>query len=249
MTFEHTSPAPSSPLAGTPPSLTSNSGTATPQRTNTLVIAQLPPTFFEAIVLDTLRRHFGTYGSIYAWAPLKSFARIILVYYSEDDAEQAKDACDRLLVGPSEDSPAALLRVYRADRTTIVVNEAEYDNIHLRPPKLEKNFLISPPGSPPVGWEPILEHPPNATPLAEDLMTALRHLQLQEEHRDRPPGVEVLLEPEDGVGISVYVEDCDGGEGGASAVEEDWNYGETSPARAQWRPMPTSMPPTMHVGA
>ena len=54
-------------------------------------------------MLDTLRRHFGTYGPIYAWAPLKSFARIILVYYSEDDAEQAKDACDRLLVGPSED--------------------------------------------------------------------------------------------------------------------------------------------------
>jgi hypothetical protein len=56
--------------------------------------------------------------------------------------------------------PPIKLRVYRADPNPLlpmesddVVPEANY----LRPPAIEKNFLISPPGSPPVGWEPIKE--------------------------------------------------------------------------------------------
>lgn len=50
-------------------------------------------------MLDALRDHFATYGPVYAWAPLKSFYRIIVVYHSEDDAEHAKESCDRLIVG------------------------------------------------------------------------------------------------------------------------------------------------------
>lgn len=37
----------------------------------------------------------------------------------------------------------------------------------------DRNFLISPPGSPPVGWEPIREDPPNRDTLADDLIRAL----------------------------------------------------------------------------
>ncbi|OSX56251.1 hypothetical protein POSPLADRAFT_1160509 [Postia placenta MAD-698-R-SB12] len=244
--------SPSAPSSPTPPSLTSNSGPPTPQRTNTLIITQLPPAFFESVVLETMHHHFATYGSIYAWAPIKSFARIVLVYYSEDDAEHAKQECDYLIVGSHNETPVTTLRVFRADPTPIVsvTGETRNGNIYLRPPEHEKNFLISPPGSPPVGWEPIREEPPNATPLAEDLIAALRRLQLQEEQRNKVPGVEVLLEPQDGVGIGVYVEDCDGGEGGAAVEEEeqDWAYGELSPARAKWKPIPTALPP-MSVAA
>ncbi|KAH9930832.1 Calcipressin-domain-containing protein [Fomitopsis serialis] len=227
-----------------PPSLTSNSGSPSPRRTNTLVITQLPATFFEPVVLEALQHHFATYGPIYAWAPLKSFYRIILVYRSEDDAEHAKESCDHLIVGSIDDrwaplhtcyiptrtdcvcSPAVTLRVFRADPTTILTPSGSGEgNMYLRPPEQEKNFLISPPGSPPVGWEPIREEPPNPTPLADDLMTALKRLQIQEESRHRGPGPAVLLEPEDGVGISVYVEDCGDGEG------------------ARWTPAPTALPP------
>ena len=99
-----------------------------------------------------------------------------------------------------------------------------------------------------MGWEPIREEPPNATPLADDLMVALRKLELQAaQHQHRRVGsMEVLLEPEDGVGISVYVEDCDGGDGGAP-MEEDWAYGESSPMRAKWKPLPTALPPSIPV--
>lgn len=47
---------------------------------------------------------------------------------------------------------------------------------HLLPPITDRNFLISPPGSPPIGWEPIKEDPPNRETLAVDLMEALRKL-------------------------------------------------------------------------
>lgn len=54
---------------------------------------------------------------------------------------------------------------------------------HLPVPTTDRNFLISPPGSPPVGWEPIREDPPNTNTLADDLMRALGSL------RDRGLGV------------------------------------------------------------
>lgn len=135
-------------------------------------------------------------------------------------------------------SSQIILRVYRADPNPLlpvaaadVVPEANY----LRPPAVEKNFLISPPGSPPVGWEPIKEEPPNATPLADDLMAALRKLQVHEGHAS---GTEVLIEPHDG-GVGIYVENCDDD---VDIAEEDWVYGESAPARAKWRPV-TALPP------
>lgn len=56
-------------------------------------------------------------------------------------------------------------------------NQPEVDpKDRLRPPDLQKNFFISPPGSPPVGWEQTVEDPPNRASLAEDLSRRLRFL-------------------------------------------------------------------------
>jgi len=46
----------------------------------------------------------------------------------------------------------------------------------LEPPVLEKNWLISPPGSPKEGWVQIEEDPPNSVTLHEDIQSALDRL-------------------------------------------------------------------------
>lgn len=129
--------------------------------------------------------------------------------------------------------------MYRADPSPILDENSLPDYLHA--PAIEKNFLISPPGSPPVGWEQIREEPPNATPLADDLVAALRKLQLKSKPIEG--GLEILLDPSDG-GVGVYVEDCDGGEdGGRVDVEDEWVYGQTAPARDKWKAIPTALPP------
>ena len=84
------------------PSLTMSSPVS-PQRTNTLVITRLPPHFFEHIVQQALKSHFSTYGPLHTWAPIKGLARVIMVYFSEEDAEMAKESNDGLVFGETTD--------------------------------------------------------------------------------------------------------------------------------------------------
>ncbi|KAI0344986.1 Calcipressin [Trametopsis cervina] len=224
------------------PELTA-SETPTYSKTNTLVITSLPPSFFAPLVLEALRIHFESYGEIHTWAPLRAFARIMVVYYDEEAVELAKETCDNLRVEETDASPPVLLRVFRADPTPLEqLNNPDL----LRPPQLEKNFLISPPGSPPVGWEQIREEPPNNTPLADDLMVALRKLQIERDGLGKG-GIEILIEPDESVGISICVEDCSTDEPQSDISEPmtEWAYGLRGAAKPppQMKPTRTAMPP------
>jgi hypothetical protein len=57
-------------------------------------------------------------------------------------------------------------------------NPSNPDPNRLVPPAHPRNFLVSPPGSPPEGWEPIIEDAPNGETLAQDLIKALDALQV-----------------------------------------------------------------------
>lgn len=143
--------------------------------------------------------------------------------------------------------PNVVLRVYRGDPTSIEAPAHGPDGIYLCPPEIEKNFLISPPGSPPVGWEPIQEDPPNSSPLADDLIAALKQLQLLDARGTRGP--EVVLPADESHGIEVYVEDCDGGnDGGRELAEDEWVYGETSSVRNVYTRPPATHRPPISVG-
>ncbi|WVR08482.1 hypothetical protein IAU60_005537 [Kwoniella sp. DSM 27419] len=95
-----------------------------------------------------------------------------------------------------------ILRLHYLPHTPLNVDQA---SLHLAPPALPHNFLISPPGSPPEGWEPVQEDAPNTAILAEDLQRALEALQLNSGGGQRG-GKEVILEEG---GVRVEVEDTD----------------------------------------
>lgn len=80
------------------------------------------------------------------------------------------------------------LRVYAGPNTPdYLLQDAEHSEKHLPVPVTDKNFLISPPGSPPVGWEPIHEDPPNTVTLADDLMRALENLAMEQKLDESQP--------------------------------------------------------------
>jgi calcipressin-2 len=87
-----------------PTLVASTPATEPSKRTNTLVLTQLPLPFFHPRVMDALRNHFESHGKIRAWAPLQSFARVIVVYESEDSADGAKTYCDGLEVGATPET-------------------------------------------------------------------------------------------------------------------------------------------------
>ncbi|KAG8895460.1 carbohydrate-binding module 1 protein, partial [Tulasnella sp. 417] len=189
--------------------------------TNTLILASLPTSFFHAEVLAALRAHFEGYGALHSWAPLKGFSRVVMVYYNVDDAGKAKVECDQMVLADEQGKVISTpLRVYRGTHTELF---SEADRLPV--PHAPHNFLVSPPGSPPVGWEPAEEEPPNTDALAADLVAALERLQL---NRARPmkDGVQLIMSPDDDEesqdvmmddgsspparqGLTVFLEDAD----------------------------------------
>jgi hypothetical protein len=239
-----------------------------PHSTNTLIVPSLPPSFFDPLVLHALRDLFTSYGQLHSWAPLRGLGRIILVYWDERNAEDAKLGTDGLSLGTDsnvwvatvqhchlywfESRPAFVMRVFRGAPTPTQATEPA----RLTVPPLEKNFLISPPGSPPVGWEPVIEDPPNRNTLASDLVEALRRLQLS-----REGGVEVLVSEGEGGVPAVHLEgewDDEESRGGGSGigmvkatVASMGGSGVATPVGAGWldgervsvQKIPTARPP------
>lgn len=88
-----------------------------------------------------------------------------------------RGVCTFLLFCLSDFGNRTYIRVYYGPYTS--EDQLQHpQSTSLTVPPLDKNFLISPPGSPPVGWEQIKEDPPNTETLAADLMSALQDLQL-----------------------------------------------------------------------
>ncbi|WVO20336.1 uncharacterized protein IAS62_001630 [Cryptococcus decagattii] len=220
--------------------------------TNTLALLLPHPTLFAPPVLDLLRAHYAHFGRIAHWAPVKCFGRVIVVFETEEEAEHAKRQGDWLRldvpVGGDEDVDAdrLLLRLHYLAPSTLNPDPA---TTHLAPPPLSHNFLISPPGSPPEGWEPALEEAPNRTILPEDLQRALETLELNSGNKT-DDGKEIIL---DEGGVRVQVEDTTKQEryrGADCDMEETlesgagaWNLPSQSGQSRQSRIIPTAMPP------
>ena len=114
-----------------------------------------------------------------------------LTQESESSCQQFLDSVDRFV--------KMVNRNQGKTSTTTTTTIKDPNDVYLHPPALEKQFLISPPASPPVGWKPVDE----AQPLMNvELLSALASLTPGEAHELHPqsesqPGIVVHICEED----------------------------------------------------
>lgn len=133
---------------------------------NTLLVTNLTHVeVFRPDNLQIIKDLVNAAATIHSWAPLKSFRRIIVSFYDEESAIRIKQILD------GEEIMGERVKVYFGHPTSIEPKEA-----HLNLPDAGKLFFISPPPSPPHGWEMKLEDAPNKLVHAEDLAEALAKL-------------------------------------------------------------------------
>lgn len=179
----NTKPSDSPPLTGSPPSSLSKKRSRSPLSldlttlpplttpsppSNTLLITRLSdPKIFHPASLATVRQHLNDIAPLNSFSPLKSMQRIIVSFYDDDSAIRVRQAIDGTAF--SEDSVA---KCYFGEPTPVGDAEKKY----LDRPDAGRLFFISPPPSPPVGWEMRAEDPPNKQVHAQDLASKLKNL-------------------------------------------------------------------------
>ncbi|KAL1305177.1 hypothetical protein AAFC00_002098 [Neodothiora populina] len=142
---------------------------------NTLIITNLDdPAIFTAANLASIRQALDDQNTLYSFSPLKSFRRIICSFYTIEAATEVRQKLD------GETVLGHRIRVYFGQETKLVESEDQ----HLKAPHAGKLFFISPPPSPPHGWESREEEPPNKDVHADDLAAALHRLNAHSSSND-----------------------------------------------------------------
>ncbi|KAL2160849.1 hypothetical protein VTH06DRAFT_1046 [Thermothelomyces fergusii] len=142
---------------------------------NTLIFTNLQcRDIFAPDNLQQIRDLISQTARIHAFSPLKSLSRIIVSFYSDEDAIKVRQIWD------GEAIMGERCRVYFGQPTPL---STQPDNLAL--PDAGKLFFISPPPSPPHGWEQRMEDAPNKMVHAEDLAQALARLK---QHNTDPTG-------------------------------------------------------------
>lgn len=182
---------------------------------NTLLFTNLTDLdVFRQDNLATIRNLIAASAFIHAFCPLKSFGRIVVSFFDEESAVRVRSIWD------GEAILGHRVRVYFGKHTPV---NARPD--HLALPDAGKLFFISPPPSPPHGWEMRLEDAPNKLVHADDLAAALAKLHHTEGtdaesadspaqsptepngHRRRSRSSTLIYRPDDGNMPAVVVED------------------------------------------
>ncbi|XP_066912979.1 calcipressin-1-like [Clytia hemisphaerica] len=147
-----------------------------------LIVRNLPENIF---IDDNIKKDFEelftNFGTAY-FTFLPGFRRVIVNFVNKDDALKAKGSLHE------KDYKDCCMKVFFKEEAKKLGED------FLKLPKAEKLFLISPPASPPVGWEQIQEDPPVVN---YELLSAVAKLEI--------PGkpVELVKKTEDIPGIIV----------------------------------------------
>ncbi|GAO47948.1 Calcipressin-domain-containing protein [Saitoella complicata NRRL Y-17804] len=228
--------------------------------TNTLLLTNLAPEVFDSAHLTALRSLVeelaAADGKLETWAPIRSFRRIVVVFSGESEvagqegveaAAKVRGVLDGDVVGGER------IRVYYGEHTPFTHHHSSSSpsshKDELEVPGRDKQFLISPPPSPPVGWTSREEDAPNRDvhhdSHAGDLLAALARFKSSasansfaddegdtktvglglglglEEVKEAP--VLRLREP-DGEQPGIVVEDWDGKTASGSASDNDEGF-------------------------
>ncbi|CAB3369260.1 Hypothetical predicted protein [Cloeon dipterum] len=125
----------------------------------------------EKIIIENL---FNQYGETVSFQYFRSFRRMRVNFKTPAAAARARIELHQAKIGSST------INCYFAQP----VSPIDMEDQHLQPPALTKQFLISPPASPPYGWEQKGE----ADPLVNyDLLAAIANLSPGETHELHPP--------------------------------------------------------------
>lgn len=144
---------------------------------NTLLFTNLnDPATFTPENLATIRNLISASAFIHAFAPLKSFRRIVVSFFDEESAIRVRGIWD------GEAVLGQRLKVYFGQNTPVRARDE-----HLALPDAGKLFFISPPPSPPHGWEMRREDAPNKLVHADDLASALARLGQSDHHHQPHP--------------------------------------------------------------
>ncbi|SPO03468.1 related to inhibitor of calcineurin [Cephalotrichum gorgonifer] len=183
--------------------------------TNTLLFTNLQdPDIFRPDNLQTIRGLIDATCPSHTWAPLKSFRRIVVSFPDADSAARVRAVWD------GESVMGHRTRVYFGQHTPV-----NPEDNRLALPDAGKLFFISPPPSPPHGWEVRLEDAPNKLVHADDLAEALAKLH----HRTEPMAVDSPISPAESTGPGaapgrsrsstlIYQPEDHGGDAGLPAI-------------------------------
>jgi len=145
-------------------------------RPKALVVTNVPPDTFEG---EHLREEFEAAflaldpSAVFVYLP--SFRRVRVTLGGARVAEQCRALCH-----------GACYRGHTLRCFTVQPLVLGQGSPHLAPPAREKQFLISPPASPPVDWRPVEEGRPV---INYDLLRAVTQLAPGEAHELHPPSV------------------------------------------------------------
>lgn len=137
--------------------------------TSVIVTNVDPRVFIDDDVKAEIEGLFKAFGKEATFQYFKSFKRMRVNFNTPSSAAHARIHLHQLHFGDTD------INCYFAQPVTPI----DVEDRHLQPPALTKQFLISPPASPPVGWEPREEGEPLVN---HDLLAAIANLSPGESH-------------------------------------------------------------------
>uniref|UniRef100_A0A0X3PGZ7 Calcipressin-2 n=1 Tax=Schistocephalus solidus TaxID=70667 RepID=A0A0X3PGZ7_SCHSO len=111
----------------------------------------------------------------------------IRCYFAEIDDQDVQSARPRPKLALGAAGASVKQTSFEDEELTDENTEEEIDEGYLAPPKPSRLFLLSPPASPPVGWEPRVEAEPC---INYDLLSAIASMEPGKTHELHPPCTE-----------------------------------------------------------